>query len=226
MGYLWWKMVPDEPGPLCRAGTVTCCNQQKAAEVTLWQFQAWALRTGHFCLYLFGILELSCENSNHLPEGTTWRSYRKKRETLSLHLRMEEPCWEQGQWDRWSRQRQLWHILWQMKEPQRKDSRSKPVPLCPALIPHPQNLKDNNNKGFPDGSAGKKSACNAEDTGVMGLIPRSGRSPGEGNGNPLQYSCQKNPKDRGAWQATVHRVTQSQTLLKQLSMHALIIELF
>ena len=51
----------------------------------------------------------------------------------------------------------------------------------------------------------------------MGLIPGSGRSPGGGHGNPLQYSCLENPMDRGAWQATVHRVTQSQTQLKQIS---------
>ena len=50
--------------------------------------------------------------------------------------------------------------------------------------------------GFPGNSDGKVSACNAEDPGS---IPRSGRSPGEGNGNPLQYSCLDNPMDRGAW---------------------------
>ena len=55
--------------------------------------------------------------------------------------------------------------------------------------------------GFPSGSNGKESACNA---GYPGLIPGSGRSPGEGNGNPLQYSCLENLMDRGAWQATVH----------------------
>ena len=48
----------------------------------------------------------------------------------------------------------------------------------------------------------------------------SGRSPGGGNGNPLQYSCLENPTDRGAWQATVHRVTKRQIILKWLSMHA------
>ena len=53
-----------------------------------------------------------------------------------------------------------------------------------------------------------------------GSIPGSGRSPGEGNGNPLQYSCLKNPMDRRAWGATVQRVAKSQTLLKQCSMHA------
>ena len=50
-------------------------------------------------------------------------------------------------------------------------------------------------KGFPGGSAGKESACNAGDPG---WIPGSGRSPGEGNGNPLQYSCLENPMDKGA----------------------------
>ena len=49
---------------------------------------------------------------------------------------------------------------------------------------------------FPGGSAGKESACNVGD---LGLIPGLGRSPGEGNGNPLQYSCLENPMDRAAW---------------------------
>ena len=61
---------------------------------------------------------------------------------------------------------------------------------------------------FPGGSDGKESACNAGDPG---LIPGSGRSPGEGTGNPLQYSCLENLIDRGAWQAMVHGVTSSQT---------------
>ena len=63
----------------------------------------------------------------------------------------------------------------------------------------------------------KKSAHNAGDAEEMGLIPGLGRSPGGGYGNPLQYSCQKNPRDRGAWWATVHGVTKSQTQLKRLS---------
>ena len=58
--------------------------------------------------------------------------------------------------------------------------------------------------GFPDGSVGKESACNSGDTGDEGSIPGSGRSPGGGNSNPLQYSHLKNPMDRGAWQAKVH----------------------
>ena len=64
--------------------------------------------------------------------------------------------------------------------------------------------------GFPGGSEVKASASN---TGDPGSIPRSGRSPGEGNGNPLQNSCLENPMNREAWQATVHGVTNSQTQL-------------
>ena len=53
----------------------------------------------------------------------------------------------------------------------------------------------------------------------MGLIPGLGRSPGEGNGNLLQYSCLGSPMDRGAWRATVHKVTKSRTQMKRLSTH-------
>ena len=60
----------------------------------------------------------------------------------------------------------------------------------------------------PLGSDGKESACNAGDPGS---IPGLGRSPGEGNDNPFQYSCLENPTDRGAWQTTLHGVTKSQT---------------
>jgi len=59
---------------------------------------------------------------------------------------------------------------------------------------------------------GKESACNAGDPG---LIPGLGRSPGEGDGNPLQYSCLGNPLDRGTWGATVHGVTKSWTQLSE-----------
>ena len=60
--------------------------------------------------------------------------------------------------------------------------------------------------GFPGGSDSKESACSA---GHLSWIPGSGRSPGEGNGNPLLYSCLGNPMDGGAWRATVHRVAES-----------------
>ena len=64
--------------------------------------------------------------------------------------------------------------------------------------------------GFPGGSVGKESASNMGDTG---LIPGWGRSPGEGNGNPLQYSCLENSMDREAWWATVLGVAKTQTRL-------------
>ena len=70
--------------------------------------------------------------------------------------------------------------------------------------------------GFPGGSDGKTSACNAGDTKNVGSIPGSGRSPREGNGNSLQYSCLENPMDRGAWWATVHGVAKSD-MTKQLT---------
>ena len=60
---------------------------------------------------------------------------------------------------------------------------------------------------------GKESISNAGDAGDLGSIPGSGRSPGGGNGDSLQYSCMGNPMDRGAWQATVHGVAKSQTWL-------------
>ena len=72
-----------------------------------------------------------------------------------------------------------------------------------AKIPGPM-------KGFPGGSDGKESAFSAGDPG---LIPGLGRSPGEGNSNPGQYSCLENSMDRGFWQATVHRIAKSWTRL-------------
>ena len=65
-------------------------------------------------------------------------------------------------------------------------------------------------KGFPCGSNGKESACNPGD---LGLIPGSGRYPGEWNGHPLQYSYLENSMDRGAWPATVHGIAKSRTKL-------------
>ena len=62
--------------------------------------------------------------------------------------------------------------------------------------------------GFPGGSDAKDSTCNEGDPGLSPVLEKS---PGGGNGNPLQYSCLENPMDGGAWQATVHRVTKTQT---------------
>ena len=70
--------------------------------------------------------------------------------------------------------------------------------------------------GFPGGSVVTKQVVIQEttcNTGDAGLIPGSGRSPGEGNGNPLEYSYGENPKDGGVWWATVHGATKSQTRL-------------
>ena len=70
--------------------------------------------------------------------------------------------------------------------------------------------------GFPVGSVGKESACIAED---LGLIPGLGRSPGEGNGNPFQYSCLENPIDRGGWWVTAHGVRKSQTQPSEIKLN-------
>ena len=74
--------------------------------------------------------------------------------------------------------------------------------------------------GFPDVLVVKNLPANAGVVKETGLIPESGRSPGEGHGKPLRYSCLENPMDRGAWRATVRRVVQSWTGLKWRSMHA------
>ena len=71
--------------------------------------------------------------------------------------------------------------------------------------------------GFPQWLSGKESTCNAGDTGST---PGLGRSPGEGNGNSLQYSCLEDLIGRRGWQAIVHRVAKSRTRLKRLSTHA------
>ena len=72
-------------------------------------------------------------------------------------------------------------------------------------------------EGFLRWLSDKESACVAGATGDLGSIPGSGRSPGEGNDNPLQYSFLANPTDRGDWWATVQGITRSQTLLEQQS---------
>ena len=68
--------------------------------------------------------------------------------------------------------------------------------------------------GFPGGSDSKESACNAGD---LASIPGLGRSPGEGNGNPFQYSCLEKSMNRGAWQAIIHGVSKELDTTKQLS---------
>jgi len=70
---------------------------------------------------------------------------------------------------------------------------------------------DNKTKDFPGGSVVKNLPANAGDAKHMGSVPGLERSPGGGHGNPLQYSCQENPMDRGDWQTTVHEVAKSWT---------------
>ena len=71
-------------------------------------------------------------------------------------------------------------------------------------------------ESFPGGSDSKEYACSVGD---LSSIPGLGRFPGEGNGNPLQYSGLENSMDRGAWQAIVHGVTKSQTQLSNFHFH-------
>ena len=73
--------------------------------------------------------------------------------------------------------------------------------------------------GFRSGSVVKECACIAGDAGNMGSIPEWGRSPGEGNGNPFQFSCLENPMDRGVCQAMVHGIAESDTT-EHAHMHA------
>ena len=80
----------------------------------------------------------------------------------------------------------------------REDSEQPHLGICPTYTP-------------AGGSEGKESACNAGDIRDGSLIPGSGRSSGEGNGNPLQYSFLGNPLDRGTWWATGHGVAKSWT---------------
>ena len=74
---------------------------------------------------------------------------------------------------------------------------------------------------FPGGSDGKASVYNAGDPGS---IPGLGRSPGEGNGNPLQYYCLENPMDRGAWQAAVHGVAKSRRRLSDFTFLSFVLQ--
>ena len=80
--------------------------------------------------------------------------------------------------------------------------------------------------GFPGGTSGNKTACQCKRHKRPGFNLWVGRSLGGSHGNPLQYSCLENPMDRGAWQATVHRVAKSWTRLKQLCMHGMLLHSF
>ena len=87
-------------------------------------------------------------------------------------------------------------------------SRNDLPPLLSYLLPAASSFFNNSIIGS---SVGKELTGNAGDTGDVSFVRGSGRFPGEGHGNPLQYSCLENTLDRGTWQATVHRVAKSQT---------------
>ena len=91
----------------------------------------------------------------------------------------------------------------------------KGTPILFSIVAAPIYIPTNR-AGFPDGSDGKESACNVR---YPDLNSKSERSPGEGNGNPLQYSWLEDPMDRGAWWATVHGVAKSQTWLSNSHTH-------
>ena len=110
--------------------------------------------------------------------------------------------WKTQQWPQdWKR----WSVF--IPIPKKSNAKKCSKYCTVALISHAS-------RGFPGGSDGKVSAWNAGD---LGLIPGSGRFPGRGNGNPLQYSCLENPRDGGAWWTAVSGVAQSRTRLKRLS---------
>ena len=104
----------------------------------------------------------------------------------------------------------LWRTVWRFIKILKIELSYDPaIPLL-GIYPETIIIQKDSYTCFPGGLGDKETACNAGDPGS---IPGSGRSPGEGNGYPLQYSCLEDPTDRGAWQATVHRVTKSWTWL-------------
>ena len=115
-------------------------------------------------------------------------------------MRMQGVCW--WRWDVWDGLSLKWW-RWDWKRGWESDGEGL--------------MYSTHNQGFPGGSEVKASAHNAGD---LGSIPGLGISPGEGNGNPLQYSCLENPMDARAWWTTVHRVTKSQTQLSDFTFHS------
>ena len=119
---------------------------------------------------------------------------------------------------------QVWQTRWKILQRPGNDipdrwAEGKTLELSPSLW-DPGSIWEkihSPNQGLLLWLRNKESTCSAGTTGDTGSVPGLGRSPGGGNGNPLQYPCLENPMDRGAWWATVRGVTKSQTRLKQLS---------
>ena len=95
------------------------------------------------------------------------------------------------------------------------------LPGAACWVPHHTTFNNGftGYRGFPGGSVVKNLLASSRDTGDLGSIPELGRSPAEGNGSSLRYSCLENPMDRGAWWATVHGVTKSLTWLSSCTSH-------
>ena len=125
----------------------------------------------------------------------------------------DEVCWPDGHL--WFPQWQLWLSLDPFKQPASSSHSLALNPVCCSPLPPPKLPMGSQNtpswkRGFLDGTVAKDPLASAGDSGsISGL----GRSPGAGNGSPLQYSCLENPVDRGAWWATVRVVAKSQTRL-------------
>ena len=122
-------------------------------------------------------------------------------------------------WDQmpWSSFFECWVLSQLFHSPLPLSSRGSLFPLVAESKEEPKSLLRKDLlciMGFLGGSEVKAYACNAGD---VCSIPGSGRSPGEGNGHPLQYSCLENPMDGGAWQATVHGVVKSRTWLSDFT---------
>ena len=117
-----------------------------------------------------------------------------------------------NQWDlKTKKKRFLWGVMLELRFERgvgKRDGKTRSFAELKTLYNDTRTIRDNRAyvkkwRGFPDGSAGKESACNAGDRGDVGSIPGLGRTPGGRHGKPLQYSCLENPMDRGAWQAAV-----------------------
>ena len=157
-------------------------------------------------------------------DAQRWRGHRSRKGTFKneyVHLK-------NSQHFRGSKGKRQWKIVSLSHPDPHSRSRGSYCPwflLCPSGAAHTYMIVSLSFhlsihlSGLPCGSVGKESSCDAGDTGS---IPRPGRSPGGGPGNPLQYSSLENPMDRGAWWAIVHGVTESRAQLEWLSAHPLV----
>ena len=152
----------------------------------------------------FWIKWVECCNARKIPssannkEFSAWEKYTKK--VISMES-------QENHWGQTNKVSQRWKLLKLLSSLHLWDYLDNfTLRVFPKRVLRSVNIKE----GFPGGSAVKNPPAKAGDTNS---IPELGRSPREGNGNQLQYSCLRNPMDRGAWRATVHGVTKSCTWL-------------